>query len=147
MFAEENIFFDVDGQSEEEILKTLAEKASDLGATKKPKKVYKDYLRREKESTTGFGNGIAIPHAKSKSVLRPTILFARSENQVEWNALDGKPVNNWISILVPEEDSQVHLNLLAKLSRNLVHEEFVAGLKQGSQSEVYQLIEKVIGEA
>lgn len=146
MFDEQNIFFDIVGNNQHDILKALSEIAVKLGVAEKSRKIYKDYLKREKESTTGFGNGIAIPHAKSKNVLKPTIIFARSQKKIEWDSLDGDPVNNYISILVPEEDSKTHLNLLAKLSRNLVHDDFISTLKNGSQDEVYHLIEKAIGE-
>ena len=78
-------------------------------------KLVADYEEREKESTTGFGNGIAIPHAKSDNVNQATILFARGVNDVDWDSLDGKPVNTWISLLVPTSEGSVHLKLLAKL--------------------------------
>ncbi|WEV57561.1 PTS fructose transporter subunit IIA [Ligilactobacillus acidipiscis] len=146
MFDEQNIFFNLEGEQQNEILKALSKIAAELGVTEKPKRIYKDYLKREKESTTGFGNGIAIPHAKSKSILKPTIIFARSQNKIDWNSLDEEPVNNYISILVPEKDSKTHLNLLAELSRNLVYDDFINTLKNGSKDEVYHLIEKAIGE-
>ncbi len=146
MFDRGNIFFALKGTQKKDILKSLASKASEVGVTDKPRKVYKDYLKREKEATTGFGNGIAIPHAKSKNISEPIIIFARSQNEIEWGAHDGKPVNNFISILVPAEDSKVHLNLLAKLSRRLVHEDFTDTLKNGNEQEVYQFISDVLRE-
>ena len=103
-----------------------------------------DYLEREAESTTGFGNGVAIPHSKAENNVTATIIFGRSKQPIEWQSLDGQPANTFISLIVPAAEAGVHLQLLAKLSRQLVHPEFVDVLKNGSQDEVYELIAKTI---
>ena len=104
----------------------------------------KDYQEREQESTTGFGNGIAIPHAKSNNVKTAAILFGRSTTDIEWQSLDGKPVNTFISLLVPANEGDVHLKLLAQLSRKLVHQDFVEILKRGDTREVLEIINQAI---
>ena len=102
-------------------------------------------LAREENGSTAVGEGIAIPHAKSPNVTAPSIVFARLGAGVEWNALDGEPVDTVINILVPKDGSNTHLQLLAKLARNLVHKDFVAKLKQDSIEDVCALIQGVVG--
>ena len=77
--------------------------------------------------------------------LAASIVFARLGAGVEWNALDGEPVDTVINILVPEGGSNTHLQLLAKLARNLVHKDFVAKLKQDSTEDACALIQGVVG--
>ncbi len=146
MFNPEHITLDMKGVTQKDVLRELADLANRLGRVTRADKLVENYLQREKESTTGFGNGIAIPHTKSDNVLQPTILFGRTKNAIDWNSLDGKAVQTVISLLVPLKESAVHLKLLAKLSRQLVHPDFVHTLKEGSKEKVYILIKQTIGE-
>ena len=76
---------------------------------------------REKESTTGIGMGIAIPHGKSAYVRKPTVAFARSQDGVEWHSLDGKLAHMIFMIAVPENSQgDMHLKILQRLSRKLM---------------------------
>ena len=144
LFAKENMILDIQGTTQKEVLAELAAKAKALGVVKDADTLVADYLDREAESTTGFGNGVAIPHAKTANNLTATILFARSKHPVEWNSLDGKPVETWISLIVPDQEAGLHLQLLAKLSRQLVHPEFVDTLINGSADEVYDKISGIV---
>ncbi|EOC99940.1 PTS sugar transporter subunit IIA [Caldisalinibacter kiritimatiensis] len=95
----------------------------------------KGVLDREKAITTGFGNGIAIPHCKSECVLNPSIAIGKSINPLEWNALDDKPVNFIILLAVPKKDSgTMHLRLLSRLSEKLMDDEFRTALKNANTS-------------
>ncbi len=75
-------------------------------------------------STTGVGNGVAIPHGKSPSVKEPSLVFARSDKGVDFASFDDKPAKLFFMIAVPEESSDEHLKVLAQLSRKLMHEDF-----------------------
>ncbi|EOC99655.1 PTS sugar transporter subunit IIA [Caldisalinibacter kiritimatiensis] len=84
-----------------------------------------EVFRRERLSTTGIGYGIAIPHGKCKDVKKPTIAFGRLKKGVDWDSVDGKPVNLVFLLAVPQEtDSKQHLETISALSRKLVNEEF-----------------------
>lgn len=83
-----------------------------------------DVYERENLGTTGFGYGIAIPHAKSPHVKRPSLCFGRSDKGIAYDSIDGKPVYLVFLIAMPETDSKEHLMILAWLSRNLMHESF-----------------------
>ena len=78
----------------------------------------RDVLAREKLVTTGVGYGVAFPHAKSPAVGRVVFAFARTEDSVDFGALDGEPVRLVFLIGAPKEQepSRVYLNLMARLS-------------------------------
>ncbi|MFE7036519.1 fructose-specific PTS transporter subunit EIIC [Streptomyces sp. NPDC057621] len=82
-------------------------------------------LRREEQGTTGLGEEIAIPHAKTDAVTAPVVGFARSAEGVEWGSLDGTKARLIFMISVPEAAAgDEHLRILALLSRKLVDAEF-----------------------
>lgn len=132
--------------SQDEVFEALAARAVELGVADNVSAVVSDLKDREKESSTGFGGGIAIPHAKASNTTSPTVLFGRTESPVAWNALDDKPVSTFISILVPDGEGAEHLRILAKLARKLMHEDFANGLRHGSDSEVCELIKGVLAD-
>ncbi|WP_121616047.1 PTS fructose transporter subunit IIABC [Virgibacillus halodenitrificans] len=80
-------------------------------------------LNREEQSTTGIGDGIAIPHAKTKAVKQPAIAFGRSVSGIEYESLDGQPSHLFFMIAAPEGANDTHLQALARLSTILMREE------------------------
>lgn len=92
-------------------------------------------LDREAQTTTGLGDGIAMPHAKNSAVKEPTVLFAKSQKGVDYEALDGQPTYLFFMIAAPEGANDTHLKALAALSRLLMHQEFVNDLKQATTAE------------
>ena len=125
LIEERFVLFHVPGQTQQEAIEQVIQRASEQGRVSSVKEVTAAVLQREQESSTGFGKGIAIPHGKSVFVTEPTLLFARLIDSVEWNAMDGAPVNTLFVILVPESSHATHLQILAKLARKLMHNEFV----------------------
>lgn len=100
---------------------------------------------REKESTTGIGMGIAIPHGKSAYVLKPTVAFARSQDGVEWHSLDGKLAHMIFMIAVPENSQgDMHLKILQRLSRKLMDDDFRQALMDApDKAAVHQLLSEM----
>ncbi|KMY49978.1 PTS fructose transporter subunit IIABC [Peribacillus loiseleuriae] len=90
---------------------------------------------REALSTTGVGNGIAIPHAKSDIVKNPTLLFLRSDTPIAYDSLDGEPVQLVFMIAVPKDSSDEHLKILAELSRCLMDDDFRNSLMKARTKE------------
>ncbi|BCG57803.1 PTS fructose transporter subunit IIABC [Paenibacillus sp. URB8-2] len=86
-------------------------------------------LKREGESSTGIGGGIAMPHAKTKAVNEPTVVFAKSAKGVDYDTLDGEPAHLFFMIAAPEGAGNTHLRTLAALSRLLIDAEFIDELK------------------
>ncbi|MFT8391909.1 MAG: fructose-specific PTS transporter subunit EIIC [Sporolactobacillus sp.] len=89
-------------------------------------------LKREAESSTGIGEGIAMPHAKTKAVNEATVIFGRSKKGVDYEALDGKPSHLFFMIAAPEGAANTHLQTLAALSRLLIDQEFVDQVKNAA---------------
>ena len=81
-------------------------------------------LKREEEGSTGVGEGIAIPHGKGDCVTEPGLVAMVVPNGVEYDALDGKPVNLLFMIAAPNTSDNVHLEVLSRLSTMLMDTEF-----------------------
>lgn len=99
-------------------------------------------MKREEESTTGIGFGVAIPHGKSAAVAEPSLAFGRSQAGIQYDSMDGKPVHLMFLIAVPETSNDEHLRLLSKLSRKLMHEDVRQKLMTVTDAEeIYQIFE------
>ena len=100
-------------------------------------------LKREERSSTGLGEGIAMPHAKTSVVKSPSVLFARSHKGIDYDALDGEPVHIFFMIAASEGAHDLHIETLAKLSKMLLNDDFTNGLKTcETADEVYALVDK-----
>ena len=104
------------------------------------------YLREE-ESTTGIGEGIAIPHGKCDAVKKPGLAAMVIRNGVEFEALDDEPVTLLFLIAAPNTEDNIHLDVLSKLSVMLMDEEFTAALRNASSvDEFMDIIDKADSE-
>ncbi len=92
-------------------------------------------MHRESLTSTGLGDGIAMPHAKTTAVNEATVLFAKSTNGVDYDSLDGQPAFLFFMIAAPEGANDTHLQALANLSRLLIHPDFVLSLKEAKTTE------------
>lgn len=86
------------------------------------------FTERESLSTTGFGSGFAIPHTKIKEGAG-LVAFFRFSQPVQWEAMDDQPVTTAIALVMPETDtSNLHLKMISKLARLLMHDDFIETL-------------------
>ncbi|MGV8146422.1 MAG: PTS sugar transporter subunit IIA [Alkaliphilus sp.] len=96
----------------------------DLNGKLLDKKTYLEaILKREEEYSTGIGMGIAIPHGKTNAVKTPSLVFARSEEGVDFDSMDGLPAHLLFMVAVPELANKEHLKILGLISRKLVNKE------------------------
>ena len=103
---------------------------------------------RESQSTTGIGEGIAIPHAKVAAVKSPAIAFGKSKEGVDYQSLDMQPAHLFFMIAAPEGGAQTHLDALAKLSGILMDENVRERLIHAESPEkVLQIIDEADDEA
>ncbi|MGB7473989.1 PTS fructose transporter subunit IIABC [Trichococcus sp.] len=103
--------------------------------------VYKEgIMKRESQTSTGLGDGIAMPHAKNKAVIKPAVVFAKSAAGVDYASLDGQPAHLFFMIAAPEGANNVHLEVLASLSRLLINPDFTASLKKAQTPEEVQAL-------
>ncbi|HEM6115906.1 TPA: PTS sugar transporter subunit IIA [Streptococcus suis] len=87
-------------------------------------------MARESLTSTGLGDGIAMPHSKNTAVVEPTVLFAKSSSGVDYEALDGQPTYLFFMIAAPEGANDTHLAALAELSKYLMKDGFADELRQ-----------------
>ncbi|WCK55280.1 fructose-specific PTS transporter subunit EIIC [Aneurinibacillus sp. Ricciae_BoGa-3] len=100
-------------------------------------------LAREAQSTTGIGEGIAIPHAKTTAVKEPRIAFGRSTSGVDYQSLDGEAAHLFFMIAVPEGSNNTHLDALARLSMLLMDETLRQQIMQATtEAEILSLIDE-----
>lgn len=92
-------------------------------------------MNREAQTTTGLGDGIAMPHAKNAAVKEATVLFAKSNNGVDYASLDGQPTDLFFMIAAPEGANDTHLAALAELSKYLMKLGFADKLRGVSSPE------------
>lgn len=92
-------------------------------------------MKREEQMTTGLGDGIAMPHSKNTAVKEATVLFAKSNQGVDYQSLDGQPTDLFFMIAAPEGANDTHLSALAELSQYLLKDGFAAKLRQATSTE------------
>lgn len=131
--------------NKEEIIMHMAKKARNIGKINDINKYVESVLKREAEYTTAVGMGVAIPHGKSDSVVEPFLGFCKV-NDIDWKAMDKKPVNMVFIIGVPKDDKdKTHLKILSKLSRCLVKKDFIEKLLSvSSEQEVIDIINNIM---
>lgn len=110
----------------------------------KNEEAYKEqvYLR-EKEETTGIGEGIAIPHGRSDAVKCPGLAAMVVKNGVDFKAFDDKPVTLIFLIAAPDTKENIHLDILSKLAMLLMNQNFAESLRNAKSAEQFlQLVDK-----
>ena len=104
-------------------------------------------LRREEEGSTGIGEGIAIPHAKTSAVKAPGLAAMLVQDGVDFDSLDGEPAKLFFLIAAPDTEDNVHLDVLSHLSMLLMNDDFRSELlKAGSAKEFLSVIDKYENE-
>lgn len=103
-------------------------------------------MDREKDFSTGFGDGLAIPHGKTHGVLKPSVVVAKIPDGVEWASMDNNPVRLIFLLAVPEEAAgTTHLKLIATLAENLMNEDVRERLEALNQrEELYDYVNSIL---
>lgn len=144
LLSKESVLLNADVNDKEACLVKLVD-LMDASGKISDKKSYLDAVHeREKEGTTGVGNGIAIPHGRCSGVKEPGLAAMTIPSGVEYEALDFKPVDLAFLIAAPEGSGSMHLEILSKLATMLMDENFVADLKKAKTVEEFL---KVIDDA
>ena len=120
--------------SKKQALQELAKCAADLTGLDE-RVIFDVLLERERLGTTGIGNGIAIPHAKPPNLDRLYGLFARLEKPINFDSLDGQPVDLIFLLLAPEGAGADHLKALARVSRLLRNQKTCEQLRRSKDAE------------
>lgn len=123
--------------SKEEAINILVKLMNDSGKLKDKNEYKKAVLERESLSTTGIGDGIAIPHAKSSAVKEAGLSAMVVTEGVDYDSLDGEPAKIFFMIAAPEGENNLHLDVLARLSTMLIDTNFQNVLLNAKSSEEF----------
>lgn len=143
LLSENTILLNIAGNQKEETIDQLVDVLFKAGKISDQAEFKAAILKREEQSTTGIGDGIAIPHAKTKAVKEAAIVFGKSASGVDYESLDGKPSHLFFMIAAPEGANNTHLEALARLSGMLMKAEVrYELLKATSAEEVLETINR-----
>lgn len=124
VLKKEHIVTKLNAKTKEEALAALTDVLCATGNIADREAFLKDVLDREAISTTGIGNGIAIPHGKSENVAETTVAVGRLTAPVEWKSVDDNPVEFIVLLAVNEKDKTgLHVKILSEMARKLASEE------------------------
>jgi fructose-specific phosphotransferase system IIA component len=127
--------------SKSELLDKMLRLAEKSGKVNNPKEAKREILEREKIMSTGVGKGIALPHAKTNAVEDSIGALAILPDPIDYEALDGEPVDIVFLLLGRENNVGNHLRLLSKISRLMNNESFQSRLREcKSSDDVMQLL-------
>lgn len=129
LLSKETMILSLQATTKEAVIDELISSLERNGKINDPKLFKEEIMKREAQSSTGIGEGIAMPHAKTKAVNVPTVVFAKSEQGIDYESLDGQPAELFFMIAATDGANETHLETLAALSRLLVNPDFVQALK------------------
>ncbi len=137
LLSPESICLNGRAENKKDALDQIVDLMAKSGRVGDVEKYRKGVYAREEESTTGIGEGIAIPHCKSDAVIRPGLAAMTLPDGVDFESLDGQPANLFFLIAAPDTEDNVHLDVLSKLSVLLMDEDFTDGLRQAKSVEEF----------
>lgn len=128
LMIQETMIMDLQATTKDEAIEELIASLNKSGRINDPVLFKEMIYKREAESSTGIGGGIAMPHAKTSAVNEPTVVFAKSRKGLDFAALDDEPAHVFFMIAAPEGAGNTHLRTLAALSRLLIDSDFISQL-------------------
>lgn len=126
------MLFDLQATDKEGVINEMVQSLVDNGVVTDFDTFKAGIMNREAQTSTGLGDGIAMPHSKNEAVKEATVLFAKSNKGVDYASLDGQPTDLFFMIAAPEGANDTHLAALAELSKYLMKPGFADKLRQGS---------------
>lgn len=149
MLSKEMVFLDIPGKTKEDVIRELVNRiARKKAVLKDADKFYEEVLERERLGSTGIGEGVAIPHARTDNVEKMIVVFARTAEPINFKSDDRRPVQLLFMIAVPVRGLKSYLTTLAKISRIVRQEKVRRMLLEASSPDdvihVIQMVEKEI---
>ena len=126
------MLFDLQATDKEGVINEMVQSLVDNGVVKDFEAFKAGIMNREAQTSTGLGEGIAMPHSKNEAVKEATVLFAKSNKGVDYASLDGQPTDLFFMIAAPEGANDTHLAALAELSKYLMKPGFADKLRQAN---------------
>jgi len=114
----------------EQLSQLIADSQQDLSQTQ----VFDSLISRERLGSTGLGRGVAIPHGRLKNNNKTIAAVVKLQQGIDYDAVDNQPVDLFFALLVPEESTEEHLQLLSQLAQMFSDKEFVAKLRASTDA-------------
>ena len=124
------MLFDLQATDKEGVINEMVQSLVDNGVVTDFDTFKAGIMNREAQTSTGLGDGIAMPHSKNEAVKEATVLFAKSNKGVDYASLDGQPTDLFFMIAAPEGANDTHLAALAELSKYLMQDGFADRLRK-----------------
>lgn len=141
--VEERIGCNVEAASKKRVLEQLGQRLAESVPELTQDLVFDALLERERLGSTGLGKGIALPHARMAQVDQAMGAFIKLNQGIDFDAIDGGPVDLAFAMLVPQEATDEHLQLLSTLARMFSDENFCSELRTTKTDQaLYQLIHR-----
>jgi fructose-specific phosphotransferase system IIA component len=134
ILSKENVLVDLQAKRNIAAIRELAGVLEDDEAILDHKSFLADVIRREQQSSTGIGHGVAVPHAHEDTIWRQILAVGISRNGVDFGGVDGEPVRIVALLATPKKHHKKHMELLAALSRLLQHEDVRQSLIQATEA-------------
>ncbi|MEJ2406349.1 MAG: PTS IIA-like nitrogen regulatory protein PtsN [Candidatus Thiodiazotropha sp.] len=139
--VEERVGCGVEAASKKRVLEQLGQRLAESSQDLTQDEVFDALLERERLGSTGLGKGIALPHARMSKITQSVAAFIQLPEGIDFDAIDNQPVDLAFAMLVPEEATEEHLQLLAKLAQMFDDSEFCSDLRSAESTEqLLQLI-------
>ena len=144
---EQRIDLHLKGQTKDEVLDEMVDLLFKDSVLSSKEQFLKDVYYREGEGITGIGDGIAIPHGKSDSVLHTAVGIGRSDHDLEWRSIDDKPVRLIIMLAIKSVDKTVHMKLLSNVATSLCQRDVIEQIFiSEDKEEIIELFEQKGGK-
>ncbi|HAH94364.1 PTS sugar transporter subunit IIA [Dielma fastidiosa] len=144
---EQRIDLHLKGQTKDEVLDEMVDLLFKDSVLSSKEQFLKDVYYREGEGITGIGDGIAIPHGKSDSVLHTAVAIGRSDHDLEWRSIDDKPVRLIIMLAIKSVDKTVHMKLLSNVATSLCQRDVIEQIFiSEDKEEIIELFEQKGGK-
>ena len=121
--TKDSIIMDCDSKSQKNTLEVISNKMAELTSTNKDE-IFQKLYEREKLGTTAFGNGIAIPHARIEGIQNAKIIILKLTEAIDFNSIDGNKVDIVMSLFVPNDNNEMHVELLSSIASLLDNQVF-----------------------
>ena len=143
VYKENTVCMNLKSKTKQDVINEMVELLDKNGILNNKNEFKKEILEREELSSTGFGNGIAIPHAKTSAVKIPRVAVGISKDGFDFDSVDGNKANLIFMIAAGDDDNDLHLKTLSHLAQNLMDDEFVKEiLNSKSKKEIVQLLSR-----
>ena len=140
------MLFDIEAEDKMDLIKKMVEAFDKEGYLSDKEQFFQNVLEREKVFSTYIDYGIGIPHGKSNGVKEAGVCIARLPEKIQWGEEEEEQADLLIMIAVRNEtDNNLHMQILAQLSRNLMHEDFREKMKHGDKESIYEVLAKEVG--